>query len=150
MIRPGLDEALAAAAGGGVIVVAGLDRLAGRLEDLLQVLHRLETANAHLVALHDGFDTRRVMSAFGMAEILAGFGQRTRLLAARARRSRRGGPPALSNPSMAMALDAYLSEQISLSDAVDQSGVSRATFLRRAAELKGQKFLDSGLRANPC
>jgi hypothetical protein len=150
VIRPGLDEAIQAASG-GVLVVAGFDRLAGRIEDLLEILRRVEAANAHLVSLHDGFDTREATSGFEFARLLSRFRQRSLHLSSRSRRARRFGPPTLSSADLVRALERYLTGDTGLPEAVAASGVSKATFLRRVAEVKSAREIsNSGLNANPC
>lgn len=150
VIRPGLEEAIRAASG-GVLVVAGFDRLAGRIEDLLEVLRQIEAANAHLVSLHDGFDTRVATSSFEFSRLLSQFRQRALHLSRRSRRARRFGPPTLSGANLVRALEAYTARDIGLPEAVAASGISKATFLRRVAELRcAREISNSGLNANPC
>ena len=97
--RPGLEQAIAFARDGDVLVTWKLDRLARSLPHLIETVNRLEKSGAGLRSLTEAIDTttpggRLIFHVFGA---LAQFerdliGERTRAgLSAAAARGRRGG-----------------------------------------------------------
>jgi DNA invertase Pin-like site-specific DNA recombinase len=97
--RPGLEQAIAFARDGDVLVTWKLDRLARSLPHLIETVNRLEKSGAGLRSLTEAIDTttpggRLIFHVFGA---LAQFerdliGERTRAgLTAAAARGRRGG-----------------------------------------------------------
>lgn len=136
VLRPGFDSAISAAKDGGVIVVVGFDRLAGRLDDLIAAFAMLKASNVHLVSLHEHFDSRVKVCPLVLAQQLRLFADRAILVS---ERYRNVGRPTLLSPQLYDAVEAYIAGQAPLKLCVRRSGVSQATFLRRVADARSKQ-----------
>jgi DNA invertase Pin-like site-specific DNA recombinase len=113
--RPGLRGALEAIAAGeaGTLAATGLDRLAGSLADLTDLLDWLEQVGGELVALDLGLDTGTPSGRRTAAVLQAVAGWEAQRDAERARRRREGARERGHSPGRpAVADDPHLSRRI--------------------------------------
>lgn len=80
VVKPGLDQALAAMKPGDVLVVINLHAFAAHLVDLLEVLARFEAAGIQLLTLVEGVDTRAPGGFFKVCAQLALFHDQRRMV----------------------------------------------------------------------
>jgi DNA invertase Pin-like site-specific DNA recombinase len=92
VVKPGLDQALAAMKPGDVLVVINLHAFAAHLVDLLEVLARMEAAEIHLLTLAEGIDTRTPGGFFKACAQLAAFHDQRRAVRTMEEKIVRDGP----------------------------------------------------------
>lgn len=133
--RPQLNKMFEQLRKGDIVVVTELSRLGRSLKDLLIINERIENIGAELISLKDKIDTTTPYGKFFFA-VNAAFVQLQRdviaettkdgLRSARAR-GRFGGRPKIDNRKIEKALKLYRSEQYSLKEISDMTGISKST-----------------------
>lgn len=136
--RPGLDDALAYARTGDVLVVWKLDRLGRSVKGLIDLVSTLQEKGVQFRSLTDGIDTSTATGRF-FFHVMAALAEMERelirertnagLAAARARGRLGGRKPKMTSSKITAArqlLDAGRSAQ----EVADNLGVSRATLYR--------------------
>lgn len=142
--RPGLDEALAYAREGDILVVWKLDRLGRTVKGLIDLVEALQKRGVQFRSLTDGIDTSTAPGRF-FFHVMAALAEMERelirertnagLAAARARGRQGGRKPKMSDSKIAAAkqlLDAGRPAQ----EVADNLGVSRATLYRGLARIE--------------
>jgi DNA invertase Pin-like site-specific DNA recombinase len=142
--RQELAKALDTLRAGDTFIVYKLDRLARSTKKLIEVAEQLKEMKVEFVSIRDNIDTStstgRLM--FGMLAVLAEFErdiirERTMagLEAARAR-GRKGGRPSADKKKIKQALTLYDSQEHTISEITDLTGVSKATLYRELNKRK--------------
>ena len=136
--RPELEKLLERLTEGDTVVVESLSRLGRRTKDLIWLMETFNTKGVHLVLLKESIDTTTstgkllftLMSAIAQFErdVIA---DRTRegLNSARAR-GRKGGRPRTDSEKLRKAIKLYNTQQYSLAEIEDMTGVKRSTLYR--------------------
>lgn len=136
--RPQLNELLSFARKGDVICVYKLDRLGRSTKKLIEWSEELERRGIELLSIRDNIDTTTAIgkAMFKMLAVLAEMerdliSERTRagLESARAR-GRKGGRPKKDKTQIDKALKLYKSEQYTVKEIEEMTGVSKATLYR--------------------
>jgi DNA invertase Pin-like site-specific DNA recombinase len=136
--RPQLQELLEYAREGDVLVVYKLDRLGRSTKRLIELAEELEKRGIELVSVKDNIDTTTVVgkAMFRMLAVLAEMerdliAERTKagLESARAR-GRKGGRPKKDKKQVDKALKLYASQQYTVKEIEEMTGVSKATLYR--------------------
>lgn len=150
--RPELNRLKDKVRVGDSIVIESFSRLGRSTKDLIELVEYFEDKGVKLISVKENFDTTTpqgklmltVFQAFSQFErdLIA---QRTKegLESARAR-GRKGGRPRVKGNKIDKALKLYDSEEYSIRDIVEMSGVSQAT-LYRYVKSRG----DSNVKNNP-
>jgi DNA invertase Pin-like site-specific DNA recombinase len=142
--REELQRALEMLRPGDVFVVYKLDRLARSTIKLISVLDEIQKQGVEFVSLSDNIDTTTAAgkAMFGMLAVFAEFErniivERTRagLEAARAR-GRNGGRPKTDPKKVKQALKLYDSQEHTVAEIEELTGVNRATIYRALKERK--------------
>lgn len=140
--RPELNKLLDRLMAGDTVVVESLSRLGRSTKDLIELVDLFEKKQVHLVSLKEQIDTSTpagkllftLMSAIAQFErdVIA---ERTRegLKAARAR-GRVGGRPRANEQKVKQAIKLYQTEQYSVREIEDLTGVKKSTLYRRLSE----------------
>ncbi|PGB75025.1 DNA invertase, partial [Bacillus pseudomycoides] len=131
---------------GDTLVVESFSRLGRSTKDLIELVDFFENKGVKLISIKEQFDTNTpqgklmltVFQAFSQFErdLIA---QRTQegLVSARARaRGRVGGRPRIKDIYIQKALNLYKSEQYSIREIIDMTGISQATLYRYIREHK--------------
>jgi DNA invertase Pin-like site-specific DNA recombinase len=138
-VRPQLEKLLNKLRKGDILVVWKLDRLGRSTKHVLELAEQLEELGVELVSIQDQIDTTTAIgkAMFRMLVVLNEMerdiiSERTRagLESARAR-GRIGGRPKKNNKYVDQALKLYDSEEYSIKEIVEMSGVSKATIYRK-------------------
>jgi DNA invertase Pin-like site-specific DNA recombinase len=136
--REELEKALDALREGDTFVVYKLDRLARSTKKLIEVYERLTKLGVELVSICDGLDTTTPTgrAMFKMIGVIAELEremivERTKagLEAARAR-GRIGGRPRTDKRKIEQALKLYDSQEYTVAEITELTGVSKATLYR--------------------
>ncbi|PEL16620.1 recombinase family protein [Bacillus pseudomycoides] len=129
---------------GDTLVVESFSRLGRSTKDLIELVDFFENKGVKLISIKEQFDTNTpqgklmltVFQAFSQFErdLIA---QRTQegLVSARAR-GRVGGRPRIKDIYIQKALNLYKSEQYSIREIIDMTGISQATLYRYIREHK--------------
>ena len=136
--RPELDKLLERLTEGDTVVVESLSRLGRSTKDLIWLMETFNTKGVNLISLKESIDTTTstgkllftLMSAIAQFErdVIA---DRTRegLNSARAR-GRKGGRPRTDTDKLRKAIKLYNTQQYSLAEIEDMTGVKRSTLYR--------------------
>lgn len=136
--RPELEKLLERLTEGDTVVVESLSRLGRSTKDLIWLMETFNAKGVNLVSLKESIDTTTstgkllftLMSAIAQFErdVIA---DRTRegLNSARAR-GRKGGRPRTDTDKLRKAIKLYDTQQYSLSEIEDMTGVKRSTLYR--------------------
>ena len=136
--RPELEKLLERLTEGDTVVVESLSRLGRSTKDLIWLMETFNTKGVNLVSLKESIDTTTstgkllftLMSAIAQFErdVIA---DRTRegLNSARAR-GRKGGRPRTDTDKLRKAIKLYNTQQYSLAEIEDMTGVKRSTLYR--------------------
>jgi DNA invertase Pin-like site-specific DNA recombinase len=135
VVRPALEQALAAASAGDVLVVARLEVLAHDYRDLMRSVMSLRRRKLELVAIEQGVDTRNAGDAlFPALALLARF----QLDVRGARKTEqdlapppRGRPRSISDEDWPEIQQRIEDEELTVDEAAEELGVDRATVYRR-------------------
>ncbi|GIM46827.1 recombinase family protein [Collibacillus ludicampi] len=140
--RPELERALDNLREGDILVVYKLDRLARSTVKLIMTLDEIQKKGAEFVSLNDKIDTTTAAgkALFGMLAVFAEFErnviiERTKagLEAARAR-GRVGGRPKTDQKKIEKAIKLYDTQQYTVSEITEMTGVTKATLYRALKE----------------
>ena len=144
MRRPQLERALKRLREGGILVVWRLDRLGRNLRHLIETVEHLEGRGIGFRSLDDNIDTTTVMGklmflAFGaaLAKFERDLMQEKQLARSRSGARRPGPKPKLDEQKLALALELYYDQGLSIVDVCRKLDISRPTFFR--ALRKGPK-----------
>ena len=136
--RPELEKLLERLTAGDTVVVESLSRLGRSTKDLIWLMETFNSKGVNLVSLKESIDTTTstgkllftLMSAIAQFErdVIA---DRTRegLNSARAR-GRKGGRPRTDSEKLRKAIKLYNTQQYSLAEIEDMTGVKRSTLYR--------------------
>ena len=136
--RPELEKLLERLTEGDTVVVESLSRLGRSTKDLIWLMETFNSKGVNLVSLKESIDTTTstgkllftLMSAIAQFErdVIA---DRTRegLSSARAR-GRKGGRPRTDSEKLRKAIKLYNTQQYSLAEIEDMTGVKRSTLYR--------------------
>ena len=136
--RPELEKLLDRMTVGDTVVVESLSRLGRSTKDLIELTELFEKNGVHLVSLKEQIDTSTATGKllFTLRSAIAQFerdviADRTRegLVAARAR-GRKGGRPKTNPESIKKALKLYHTNQYTVKEIEDLTGVKKATLYR--------------------
>lgn len=136
--RPELNRLKDKLRAGDIVVVESFSRLGRSTNDLIDLVSFFETKKVKLISIKENFDTTTPQGIL-MMTVFQAFSQferdliveRTKegLVSARAR-GRKGGRPTVSNQDITKALNLYKSEEYSIKEIVEMTGISRATLYR--------------------
>ena len=142
--RPELDTMLERLESGDTVVIESLSRLGRSTKDLLNLIDILEAKQVKLISLKENIDTHTstgkllitVLSALAQFE-RDNIVERTQegLVAARAR-GRKGGRPKVPEDKVQQAIKLYRTNEYSLSEIEDLTGVKSSTLYRKLNEDK--------------
>lgn len=136
--RPELEKLLDRMTVGDTVVVESLSRLGRSTKDLIELTELFEKNGVHLVSLKEQIDTSTATGKllFTLMSAIAQFerdviADRTRegLVAAKAR-GRKGGRPKTNPESIKKALKLYHTNQYTVKEIEDLTGVKKATLYR--------------------
>lgn len=123
---------------GDMVIVESFSRLGRSTKDLIELVAYFEEREIKLLSIKENFDTSTPQGKL-MMTVFQAFSQfehdlivqRTKesLISARAR-GRQGGRPKVNERELKKALNLYRSEQYSVSEIVEMTGISRATIYR--------------------
>jgi DNA invertase Pin-like site-specific DNA recombinase len=141
--RQKLLELIEYAREGDVLVVYKLDRLGRSTKKLIELTEELERRGIELVSIRDNIDTTTAVgkAMFRMLAVLSEMerdliSERTRAGLESARlRGRKGGRPKKDNKKVENALKLYNTEQYTVREIEEITGVSKATLYRKLKEL---------------
>ena len=136
--RPELEKLLERLTEGDTVVVESLSRLGRSTKDLIWLMETFNSKGVNLVSLKESIDTTTSTGKllFTLMSALAQFerdviADRTRegLSSARAR-GRKGGRPRTDSEKLRKAIKLYNTQQYSLAEIEDMTGVKRSTLYR--------------------
>ena len=142
--RPELAACLAYLRPGDTLVVPSLDRLSRSLADLITIVTTLRQQQVGFKSLHEALDTttpggRLVFHVFAaLAEFIRELiveGTHEGLAAARARGTRLGRPPAMTEEKLRQARAMLAQPEETISSIARLLGVSRATLYKHLPEI---------------
>jgi len=123
---------------GDIVIVESFSRLGRSTKDLIDLVNYFEEHNVKLISLKENFDTSTPQGRL-MMTVFQAFSQferdliveRTKegLKSARAR-GRQGGRPKVNSKEITKAIKLYHTEQYSVKEIVEMTGISRATLYR--------------------
>ena len=136
--RPELNRLKDKLRPGDMVIVESFSRLGRSTKDLIELVAYFEEREIKLLSIKENFDTSTPQGKL-MMTVFQAFNQferdlivqRTKegLISARAR-GRQGGRPKVNERELKKALNLYKSEQYSVSEIVEMTGISRATIYR--------------------
>ena len=136
--RPALDRLKDKLRPGDTVIVESFSRLGRSTKDLIELVNYFEKNEVKLVSLKENFDTKTPQGRL-MMTVFQAFSQFERdlivertnegLKSARAR-GRKGGRPRVDPLKIDKALKLYQSQEFSVKEIVEITGVSRATIYR--------------------
>lgn len=138
--KPGLEDALAAATPGDILVVCSLDRLARNISHLMEIVAGLESAGLGFVSLSEGIDTGSAnVTFYDLMRALAQFdraGARDRFLAQKsgAASAKTGRPSKLSDEQWAQVKLDLAKPKATITEVAADHGVNRCVLYYRLAE----------------
>ncbi len=144
-VRPALQELLSKLRTGDVLVVWRLDRLGRTMKQLIALAEEFEQNGIHFVSLQENLDTNTATGKFCFHMFCAAaqmerdvISERTKagLEAARAR-GRKGGRPRIAEHTIETARKMWLSNDFSVQEILDATGISKAAFYRRVTKGDG-------------
>jgi len=142
--RPELSKLIDRITEGDTVVIESLSRLGRSTKDLIELTELFQSKGVHLISLKESIDTKTstgkllftLMSAIAQFErdVIA---DRTRegLNAARAR-GRVGGRPKSNEADVKKAVKLYNTQQYSIREIQELTGVKKATLYRKLSSLK--------------
>ena len=137
VIRPGLASALDALRSGDSLIVTSLDRLTWRVDELLDIIERVNACGASLRIAGSDFDT---LSADAPATFRALADFVAAVPAARDTERGKSDPrQKVAAPVVAKALRRVRDRSVSMTQAARDLGVSRATLYRRRASAEASR-----------
>ncbi|EAD6209101.1 recombinase family protein [Listeria monocytogenes] len=136
--RPELNRLKDKLRPGDIVVVESFSRLGRSTKDLIELVTYFEERTIKLISVKENFDTTTPQGKL-MMTVFQAFSQferdliveRTKegLKSARAR-GRKGGRPRVASKEITRALNLYRSEEYSVKEIVEMTGISRATLYR--------------------
>ena len=121
-----------------MVIVESFSRLGRSTKDLIELVAYFEEREIKLLSVKENFDTSTPQEKL-MMTVFQAFSQferdlivqRTKegLISARAR-GRQGGRPKVNERELKKAINLYKSEQYSVSEIVEMTGINRATIYR--------------------
>ncbi|WP_068984223.1 recombinase family protein [Lysinibacillus xylanilyticus] len=136
--RPGLNRLKDKLRPGDMVVIESFSRLGRSTKDLIELVAYFKERQIKLLSIKENFNTSTPQGKL-MMTVFQAFSQferdlivqRTKegLNSARAR-GRKGGRPKVNERELKKALKLYKSEQYSVSEIVEMTGISRATIYR--------------------
>lgn len=136
--RPELNRLKDKLRPGDMVIVESFSRLGRSTKDLIELVAYFEEREIKLLSIKENFDTSTPQGKL-MMTVFQAFSQferdlivqRTKegLISARAR-GRQGGRPKVNERELKKALNLYKSEQYSVSEIVEMTGISRGTIYR--------------------
>ncbi|MGP7819371.1 recombinase family protein [Niallia sp. 01092] len=136
--RPELNRLKDKLRPGDTVVVESFSRLGRSTKDLIDLVNYFEEHDVKLISLKENFDTSTPQGRL-MMTVFQAFSQferdliveRTKegLKSARAR-GRQGGRPKVNSREITKAINLYHTEQYSVKEIVEMTGISRATLYR--------------------
>ncbi len=136
--RPELNRLKDKLRPGDIVVVESFSRLGRSTKDLIDLVNYFEEHDVKLISLKENFDTSTPQGRL-MMTVFQAFSQferdliveRTKegLKSARAR-GRQGGRPKVNSREITKAINLYHTEQYSVKEIVEMTGISRATLYR--------------------
>lgn len=136
--RPELDRLKDKLRPGDVVVVESFSRLGRSTKDLIDLVNYFEENDVKLISDKENFDTSTPQGRL-MMTVFQAFSQferdliveRTKegLKSARSR-GRKGGRPKVDQKNISKAISLYHTEQYSVNEIVEMTGISRATLYR--------------------
>ncbi|WP_026585293.1 recombinase family protein [Bacillus sp. J33] len=145
--RPELNRLKDKLRPGDTVVVESFSRLGRSTKDLIDLVNYFEEHDIKLISLKENFDTSTPQGRL-MMTVFQAFSQferdliveRTKegLKSARAR-GRQGGRPKVNSKEITKAINLYHTEQYSVKEIVEMTGISRATLYRYLNKGKSQK-----------
>ncbi|MEK4630535.1 recombinase family protein [Solibacillus sp. FSL R7-0682] len=136
--RPELNRLKDKLRPGDMVIVESFSRLGRSTKDLIELVAYFEEREIKLLSIKENFDTSTPQGKL-MMTVFQAFSQferdlivqRTKegLISARAR-GRQGGRPKVNERELKKAINLYKSEQYSVSEIVEMTGISRATIYR--------------------
>ncbi|MCM2534166.1 recombinase family protein [Neobacillus pocheonensis] len=136
--RPELNRLKDKLRPGDTVVVESFSRLGRSTKDLIDLVNYFEEHDVKLISLKENFDTSTPQGRL-MMTVFQAFSQferdliveRTKegLKSARAR-GRQGGRPKVNSREITKAINLYHTEQYSVKEIVNMTGISRATLYR--------------------
>ena len=142
--RPELNAMLDRLEAGDIVVIESLSRLGRSTKDLLTLMDIFEEKNVKLVSLKENIDTSTSTGKL-LVTVLSALAQFERdvivdrtldgLSAARAR-GRKGGRPRVPEAKIQQALKLYQTQQYTMREIENLTGVNPATLYRRLKEMK--------------
>lgn len=121
-----------------MVVVESFSRLSRSTKDLIELVAYFEERQIKLLSIKENFDTPTPQGKL-MMTVFQAFSQFERdLIVQRTKeglnstrtRGRKGGRPKVNERELKKALNLYKSEQYSVSEIVEMTGISRATIYR--------------------
>ncbi len=143
--RPELKRLIDSLRKGDILVIYKLDRLGRTTKGIIELADQLEELGVELVSLRDNIDTTTAVgkAMFRMLAVLSEMerdliSERTKagLESARAR-GRQGGRPKKATTKVIKAIQLYNTNQYTVNEIVELTGVSRATIYRKIKEQQG-------------
>ena len=143
--RPKLQELLEHLRPGDVVVVSDLTRLSRSTKDLFDIVERIQSAGADIKSLKESWIDTTTPQGKLLFTIFAGISQferdlisqRTREgLASAKARGRHGGRPPKRNEKADIALKMYDSDEYSIPEILQATGMSKATLYRYVSARK--------------
>ena len=140
--RKEFDKLLSQLRKDDVVIVYSLSRLGRRTKDLIELIDFFNSKGIALVSLKENIDTNSPIgrAMIGMISIFAELEREVinervidGIKRARAR-GRKGGRPRISEDKIREAITLYHSEEFSLKEIYDRTGVSTSTLYRRLKE----------------
>lgn len=145
--RPGLTRLLDKLRPGDTLVVWKLDRLGGKLRELIDLIDGFNKKKVHFISITNHIDTSTAVGEL-MFHIIAAFAQHERsqliervnagLAAARAR-GRKGGRKPHPAAKVKAALALYDSQSLTVAEIKEQTGIAPATLYRYLAKRTAAK-----------
>ena len=136
--RPELNRLKDKLRPGDMVIVESFSRLGRSTKDLIELVAYFEEREIKLLSVKENFDTSTPQGKL-MMTVFQAFSQferdlivqRTKegLISARAR-GRQGGRPKVNGRELKKAINLYKSEQYSVSEIIEMTGISRATIYR--------------------
>jgi len=136
--RPELERLKDKLRSGDIVVVESFSRLGRSTKDLIDLVNYFEEHDIKLISNKENFDTSTPQGKL-MMTVFQAFSQferdliveRTKegLKSARAR-GRKGGRPKVNQKNISRAINLYHTEEYSVNDIVEMTGISKATLYR--------------------